>query len=228
MMKELSVFVDESGDYGNYLIHSPYYIVILIFHDQSVSITENIAALDQALKYITLPVKKIHVGPLIRREDEYRYYTRDLRIKVFRRMFAFAQKVPFTFQTFVLEKKTLEDRIAWNTKLTKAIGAFIKENIQYFLEFDVIKVYYDKGQHDLTVVILTIFNTLLNKIEFKPAKHINYRLLQIADLVCTLQLLSIKAAAKTLSASELSFFESYRVLKKNYLKIIEKKRFKRK
>ena len=41
-MKELSVFVDESGDFGGYEIHSPYYIVTMVFHDQDIDITEKI------------------------------------------------------------------------------------------------------------------------------------------------------------------------------------------
>ena len=33
-MRELSVFVDESGDFGEYDYHSPYYIITLVFHNQ--------------------------------------------------------------------------------------------------------------------------------------------------------------------------------------------------
>ena len=33
-MKELSIFVDESGDFGEYAQHSPYYIVFMILHDR--------------------------------------------------------------------------------------------------------------------------------------------------------------------------------------------------
>lgn len=32
---ELSVFVDESGDFGEYDYHAPYYIISLVFHNQS-------------------------------------------------------------------------------------------------------------------------------------------------------------------------------------------------
>ncbi len=34
-MSELSVFIDESGDFGPYEHHAPYYIITLVFHDQS-------------------------------------------------------------------------------------------------------------------------------------------------------------------------------------------------
>lgn len=34
MIKELSLFVDESGDWGEYDYHAPYYIVSFIAHNQ--------------------------------------------------------------------------------------------------------------------------------------------------------------------------------------------------
>ena len=46
-VKELSVFIDESGDFGEYASHSPYYIITMVFHDQSIPITEAVHRLDQ-------------------------------------------------------------------------------------------------------------------------------------------------------------------------------------
>ena len=37
-MKELSVFVDESGDFGEYDYHAPFYIISFILHNQEVDI----------------------------------------------------------------------------------------------------------------------------------------------------------------------------------------------
>ena len=37
-MIELSCFVDESGDFGKYEKHSPYYLLTLVFHEQDKSI----------------------------------------------------------------------------------------------------------------------------------------------------------------------------------------------
>ena len=39
-MKELSIFIDESGDFGPYAKHSPYYLVTMVFHDQRRSIDQ--------------------------------------------------------------------------------------------------------------------------------------------------------------------------------------------
>ena len=48
-MKTLSIFIDESGDFGPYNYLSPYYIVVMAFHDQAVNITEDINFLDERL-----------------------------------------------------------------------------------------------------------------------------------------------------------------------------------
>ena len=35
LMKKLSIFIDESGDFGEYKFHSPYYIMSLVMHKQN-------------------------------------------------------------------------------------------------------------------------------------------------------------------------------------------------
>ena len=39
-MKELSIFIDESGDFGEYEQHSPYYIITMMFHDRAIPISD--------------------------------------------------------------------------------------------------------------------------------------------------------------------------------------------
>lgn len=41
-MKTLSIFVDESGDFGSYTKHSPYYIIAMVFHNQTIDLAEHI------------------------------------------------------------------------------------------------------------------------------------------------------------------------------------------
>jgi hypothetical protein len=38
-MKEISIFIDESGDFGKINRRSPYYIVTMVFHDQESNIS---------------------------------------------------------------------------------------------------------------------------------------------------------------------------------------------
>ena len=48
-MSELSVFIDESGDFGEYSFHSPFYIITMVFHDQNISIESALIHLDHEL-----------------------------------------------------------------------------------------------------------------------------------------------------------------------------------
>ena len=50
-MKELSVFIDESGDFGEYSYHAPFYIVTMVFHNQKVDINEDVNAFERELSY---------------------------------------------------------------------------------------------------------------------------------------------------------------------------------
>ena len=49
-MKELSVFIDESGDFGEITERPAYYLVTLLFHDQKNEITSNIKKLEDSTK----------------------------------------------------------------------------------------------------------------------------------------------------------------------------------
>lgn len=43
------LFIDESGDFGPYEIHAPYYLVSMILHNQNTDISENIKVFDAHL-----------------------------------------------------------------------------------------------------------------------------------------------------------------------------------
>jgi len=53
-LKELSIFIDESGDFGRYCHHSPYYIITMVFHDQNKDVRTAIAKLNMELSYLGL------------------------------------------------------------------------------------------------------------------------------------------------------------------------------
>ena len=74
-MKELSIFIDESGDFGAYEPHSPIYLLTLVFHDRAIDISYSLAMLRDAMKQRGIPNHTVHAGPLIRREIEYRNFS---------------------------------------------------------------------------------------------------------------------------------------------------------
>jgi hypothetical protein len=71
-MKELSIFVDESGDFGEYDYHSPYYIITMVFHNQENDIAHHIHKFNTELELLGFdPHHCVHNGPIIRREPPY-------------------------------------------------------------------------------------------------------------------------------------------------------------
>lgn len=70
-MRKLSIFVDESGDFGLRDRHSPYYIVIMVLHDEAHDLTKTTERLDFALAQLGYENQAVHTEPLIRREDPY-------------------------------------------------------------------------------------------------------------------------------------------------------------
>lgn len=68
----LSVFIDESGDFGAYNHHSPNYFVTMVLHDQKVDISSEIESMEVRMNQAGYPHHAVHVGPLIRRESFYR------------------------------------------------------------------------------------------------------------------------------------------------------------
>ena len=222
-MKELSVFVDESGDFGEYDYHSLFYIISLVFHDQVYDISSDLAHLENSLNNIGWAKHCIHAGPIIRSEEEYRGVTLDERRKILKNLIAFTRHINIFFKSIYIEKKHTSDSVEVAGLLSKQLSRFIKDNMLYFNQFDVVKIYYDNGQIEVTRILSSVFNSLLDNVEFKRVIPSNYRLFQVADLICTLKLTELKMQNHILSKSEIAFFENERCLKKNYLKIINHK-----
>ena len=70
-MTELSIFVDESGDFGDYSKHSPYYVLSMVLHDQSIDISKQLNNLNNRLSNMKYDIHAIHTEPLIRSEENY-------------------------------------------------------------------------------------------------------------------------------------------------------------
>ena len=224
-MKDLSVFIDESGDFGDYRQHSSYYIISIVCHDQSVDIKPQIKTLEENLSFIGYPEHCTHAGPIIRNEHEYRRDTLENRQKILKNIVSFFRHIDVRVKTVYIEKKQVEDVVDATGRLSKEISAFIRTNYNYFQQYDVVKVYYDNGQVEVSKILSSVFNALLDHVEFRRVFPSDYRLFQVADLVCTLQLMELKDKRHELSQSEKQFFLDERTLRKNYLKILRDKRF---
>ncbi len=222
-MKELSIFIDESGDFGEYAAHSPFYIITMIFHNQSEDIQPAISKLNQELSYLHLDDLSIHTGPIIRKEEIYAEMEIDERRRIFNKMVAFIRQINIRYKCFFIEKKHISDVVEATGKLSKQISLFIRDNYEELLSFDDVKLYYDNGQVEVSKILSSVFNALLPNPIFRKVMPKDYKLFQAADLLCTMELIRLKLESNLFSKSEMTFFGNIRDLKKNYLKPLSKK-----
>ena len=225
-MKILSAFVDESGMYGTEVSHyAPYYIVALVLHDQSTNIYDSIEEFQRKMAQLGCSETVIHTGRLIRREEEYRDMLLLERKQIFNTIYNFARTVDIKYHSFMVEKKHVADDVELSYRLSKQLSSFLNKHLETLLEYDKIVVYYDYGQNELTKLLVSSFNTAFKNVEIRKTQHSYYRLFNVADMFCTLELLSIKADRNQLTKSEIKFFKSAKLLTKSYLRALGAKRF---
>ena len=220
----LSCFIDESGDFGPYDFHSPYYYVTMVLHDQDDDITDKIQGLDYRTSNLGYTTHAIHTGPLIRRESIYENDLMENRKHLFNVLYYFTIHLPIKYFTVRVRKSECSDDIVQTAKLSKSISQELQSHDDFWKGFDTINVYYDNGQTELTRIITSVFNTLFTDVEMRKVKPVDYKLFQVADLICTVELLAEKAEHNEFTKSELEFFGTVRDFKKNYLKHIRKKK----
>jgi hypothetical protein len=195
-------------------------------HDQDDSISAPLAILTERLRESGLNTDRaIHTGAAIRGEDVYRGMHLDERCREFTRLFAFARCVPVWHQTFAFRTREHPERLKLKGAISRALSIFLRETAQFFLSFERVIVYYDNGQAEITDILNTVFNALLFEVDFRRVVPVEYRLFQVADLHCTLELLRLKLEDKRLSRSDMYFFGTERSLRKDYLTKLAHKQF---
>ena len=71
-MRELSVFIAESGDAA---FRSDFYLVTLVLHEQDCSIQGNILKYESTIRTELLDAIPFHFNPLINGQDAYKWKT---------------------------------------------------------------------------------------------------------------------------------------------------------
>ena len=220
----LSVFVDESGDFGEVKERPSYYLVTLVFHDQKYDITPQIDKLEDSIMSSGIAIEYIHTGPIIRREAVFNNLSIDDRRKIIFKILNFMKACPIKCTTVAIDRKMAGNKVQLSGKISKALtDVFIKHD-DFFRSFDAINVYYDNGQDELSAILNAVFSARYENVEFRKAEPQKYRLLQVADFICSIELLRIKMQENRLSSSERKFFYKPQELKKSFIKPIDMKR----
>lgn len=223
--KVLSCFIDEAGDFGEYEHHSPYYIVAVVVHEQSNSIQADIDGFEGYLSSVGFPHHALHTGPLVRRESVYKDLEMEQRQKLFNLLFRFTRKIPIRFFIAKVKKAECKNADALEAKITREIKSEIEKEDDYWRSFDKIIIYYDNGQKALKRILNVLFNSLFSNVEVRKISPVDYKLFQVADLICTLAHIRSKIDIGQFSKSEAEFFSSQHEFKKNYWRKLEHQQF---
>ena len=207
-MRELSIFVDESGSDG---LSDRHYLLTVVMHDQSENIANSIAAYEGALRAKGLPDIPFHASPLMNGKDQYSGL--DLRTR---------KMMLGSFRVFFKQFASL-DKLAG--AMRRDIVNFLFDNLAELQSYDMVKVYYDNGQRSIAESLHRAVEYALSKdaVVYRSAQPSEYRLSQAADYICTMELTAIKYAEHTATATDEKFFGKWSDFKKGILKETRKK-----
>lgn len=219
-MSELSIFVDESGDQSG----SKFYLITLVFHDQSDGFYQFETPYTQSLIDRNLPDIPFHMGPLMNGHEDYQTLPLRDRKRLLAAFSIFTQHFPFRYKTLSYIKAEAPSMDALLLHMKRDLILFLFDNLSYLQTFEKIKIYYDNGQVIVTEALHAAIEYALSKdaIIYKDAKPQAYRLFQLADYICTLELIALKYQLHDDRPTDRLFFGNWGSFKKNSLKKIRK------
>ncbi|MBE6141463.1 MAG: DUF3800 domain-containing protein [Erysipelotrichaceae bacterium] len=220
MKKQLSIYIDETGDFGPYDSITKIYGVAFVLCEDLEKCDSYLRSFFRRLQNKECGNFPIHVGPLIRREGPYSHLNYESRLVLFDTLFDLLLNSPIS----ILDTKVKKSDKSTDEAMAKALSILIRDNIQYFHSFDKITIYYDNGQSQLRSLLLGIFSANFLNYEMVLARQSEHPFMQVADLAASLSLLDYKVHESNLSNSENEFFAGRRKLKKIYLACFNKKK----
>lgn len=222
------MFIDESGSQEG---HSRYCLVTLVFHRQSLNVGEAITRYEADLSRRGLDNVVLHMSPLLNGHDAYESYDMATRKRMLSTFEGLVRRLPFSYKTFAYKRGEVETPEEFSTRFRKDLMLFLMNNLVFFQEFEAVKIYYDNGQPMVTEALHKAIDYAISKqaILYRAATQTDYRLAQVADYICTLELTDIKYRAKELTATDIKVFGGdYQAFKRNHLKHLRKKKIDRK
>lgn len=226
-MSELSIFVDESGDKST---HARYFILTLVLHDQDELIARKISIYEQSLIAADMPDIPFHSEPLLNGHGAYEDLTLEQRKKLLASFASLVRHLPIRYKAFIYQRSHFDSIDKLAARMKRDISSMIFDDLGFFQSFVHVKLYYDNGQD-------IVKNALYDSIEFALSKQAikkkrttmtEYRLAQVADYLCTIELAAMKYDARENGGTYDKFFGGIGSFKKNWLKQARRKSVDRK
>lgn len=223
MGRELSIFVDESGDRGG---KARYYLITLVIHDQADGIAAAISEYESKLARADLPNIPFHSEPLMNGHKDYEFVDIERRKAMLSCFSSLVRSLPISYKTFIYRRSEFEDLAKLVARMKRDISGLLFEHLEFFQGFDEVKVYYDNGQDIVKQALDQSVGFVLSKgvVERRKTSMTDYRLEQAADYLCTIELAAVKYEAKEDGGTYDKFFGGIGSFKRNWLKQARRKR----
>lgn len=221
-MKELSIFIDESGDVGAV---SDFYLVSLVFHEQQFKISDDIGLYEASIEKSRLDRTPFHFNPLINGNDEYKWKQIEVRKKHLHTFRVFVEHLPIQYRAFIYDKREAFGLDGLAAAIERDLKVFLFDHLAFIQRYDAVKIYYDGGQSVVTKAVHRAITSCLSReaIVYKDAIAERYRLAQVADYVCGIELTNLKFERHLETKTDAAFFGAAGNFKKNFLKKLRKK-----
>ncbi len=222
-MREISIFADESGDKTE---KTRYFFLTLVFHDQADSIAEQVAVYERSLATADLPNIPFHSEPLLNGHGDYENLEPRQRKKLLSGFGALVRYLPIEYVTFVYKRREFDSPEKLGDRMKRDISGYLTDHLEYFQGFEHVKVYYDNAQPIVKNALYNAVYEVLSKqaVERRRTTMTEYRLSQVADYLCTIELAAVKYVAKENGGTYDKFFGGIGSFKKNWLKQARRKR----
>lgn len=216
-LREASIFLDESGSDG---MRDRYYLLTLVIHDQDNDIHPDVVLYEQSLQVKGLPDIPFHASPLLNGHGKYEGMNIAERKKLLSSFRVFLRHAPVRYHCIKLKTSEHTSIDALAAAMRKHIVDFIFGRLAFFQEFDAVKVYYDDGQRSIADAVHKALDYALSKqsLVYRETTSEDYRISQIADYICTMELTALKYKSKTSTATDEKFFGPWSQFKKGIFK----------
>ena len=208
---------------------SKYYVLTLVFHDQSDSLEEHLARHAKGLRKRGLADTPFHTGPLMNGHGAFENLDLKTRKAYFQLFFIDVQHLPVVCHSLVYRRSEFDGNDALVAKMRRDVASLLRDRLSFFQTFDRVKIYYDDGQAIVAHALYSAFEQALAKssVLHRTYHASDFMLAQAADLLCALELAAVKFANKEATSTVERMFGSSGTFRKNYLRPLRRKRLAR-
>lgn len=198
----------------------------MVLHDQRKEIKPNIARYESSLLNADLPNVAFHSEPLLNGHGSYEFLSLEKRKKMLASFSALVRYLPVEYISFIYRSSEFTDEESLGERMRRDIAQAIRVRLEYFQQFDEVKVYYDNGQAIVKQALYGAIESELasNVVIRRKTTMTEYRLAQVADYFCTIELAALKYTAGEAGETYNKFFGGIGAFKRNWLKQARRKR----